>query len=99
MSHSSSIEALTPLKNAGHQFVCYGDCCSGIPEASHEATFARVNAIVSRLNPRPEFICFLGDEIKGLMADEGVLREQWQYWFGQEMAWLNRETTPLYHTT
>lgn len=94
-----TVKALTPSQKAGHQFVCYGDCCSGIPDGTHEATFTSVNAVVSRLNPRPEFICFLGDEIKGLMADETVLREQWGYWFEKEMAWLDREAIPLYHTT
>lgn len=99
MHLSPFIEALTPPQNSGHQFVFYGDCCSGIPGAPHEANFAQVNAVVSRLKPRPEFICFLGDEIKGLMADEAALREQWRYWFDQEMAWLNREASPLYQIT
>ena len=94
-----TVKALTPPQKAGHQFVCYGDCCSGILDGSHEATFASVNAVASRLNPQPEFICFLGDEIKGLMADETVLRQQWRYWFEKEMAWLDREAIPLYHTT
>jgi hypothetical protein len=93
------IEALTPLQPGGHQFVCYGDCCSGIAAAPHEATFASVNKVVSRLQPAPEFICFLGDEIKGLTADEALLRQQWRYWFDREMAWLDRDRIPLYHTT
>jgi len=82
-----------------HRFVLYGDCCSGIPGAKHEANFAAVNSVVSQLQPRPDFICFLGDEIKGLVADPAVLREQWKHWFGREMAWLDRDAIPLYHTT
>lgn len=58
-----------------------------------------MNQVISRLNPPPEFICFLGDEIKGLTADEAVLRRQWHYWFDREMAWLDRDRIPLYHTT
>lgn len=95
----SSIPALVPGDGGGHQFVCYADCCSGIPGAPHEATFASVNRIVSRLDPRPEFICFPGDEIRGLTADDEILWEQWRYWFEQEMAWLDRDAIPLYHTT
>jgi hypothetical protein len=44
-------------------------------------------------------ICFLGDEIIGLTADSGVLRQQWRYWLDQEMAWLDQHAIPLYHTT
>lgn len=108
----TSVQALTPRSArasaagregwpapAGHQFVVYGDCCSGIPGARHEATFASVNAVVARLAPQPEFVCFLGDEVRGLVADAAVLREQWRYWFQQEMAWLDRDQTPLYHST
>ena len=94
-----SIAALLPRSEGGHQFVCYGDCCSGIPDGPHEATFASVNAVLARLEPQPEFVCFLGDEIKGLLADETALREQWAHWFEREMAWLDREAIPLYHTT
>lgn len=94
-----SIPALTPRHGTGHQFVCYADCCSGVPGAAHESTFAAVNSVVARLRPQPEFICFPGDEIIGLTADEEKLREQWRYWFEQEMAWLDRKAIPLYHTT
>jgi hypothetical protein len=96
---SSPIPALVPRGGAGHQFVCYADCCSGVPGAPHEATFAAVNGVVARLRPRPEFICFPGDEIRGLTADDEALRQQWRYWFEREMAWLDRGAIPLYHTT
>lgn len=81
-----------------HQFVVYGDSCSGVPGGRHEATTAAVNRVVARLDPQPEFICFLGDEVLGLTTDEAALRAQWAYWFDHEMAWLDRDI-PLYHTT
>jgi hypothetical protein len=70
-----------------------------VPGAPHETTFAAVNAVVSRLRPRPEFICFPGDEVIGLTADDDVLRAQWRHWFDREMSWLDRDAVPLYHTT
>lgn len=93
------ILALLPRDGAGHQFVIYADACSGVPGAPHETTFAAVNAIVARLHPCPEFICFPGDEIQGLTTDDAALRAQWRHWHDQEMAWLDRATIPLYHTT
>ncbi|CAN5372234.1 hypothetical protein BH10CHL1_BH10CHL1_37340 [soil metagenome] len=93
------IPALLPRDGMGHQFVCYADSCSGVPQAAHASTFATVNAVVARLQPPPEFICFPGDEIVGLSADHEILRQQWQYWFVQEMAWLDQATIPVYHTT
>ena len=88
-----------PRDSEGQQFVIYADACSGVPGALHETTFAAVNAVVARLHPRPEFICFPGDEIQGLTADMTALRAQWRHWFDQEMAWLDRDAIPLYHTT
>ena len=93
------IAALLPRDGAGQQFVIYADACSGIPGAPHETTFAAVNAVVARLYPRPEFICFPGDEIQGLTADMTALRAQWRHWFDRELAWLDRDAIPLYHTT
>jgi hypothetical protein len=93
------IPALMPHDGMGYQFLCYGDSCSGVPGAPHEATFAAVNAVAARLWPPPEFVCFLGDEITGLTTDSEVLRQQWRYWFDHEMAWLDRHVIPLYHTT
>ena len=91
------IPAIRPA-SPGHQFVCYADACSGVAGGLHESTFSRVNRVVSRLSPAPEFICFPGDEIIGLTANKASLREQWRHWFEQEMGWLD-EATPLYHTT
>lgn len=92
------IPALTP-RGAGHQFVCYADSCSGVPGAPHEKNLAGINRVVRRLRPQPEFICFPGDEIVGLTADEDKLRRQWRHWLDREMGWLDRDTIPLYHTT
>jgi GNAT superfamily N-acetyltransferase len=92
------IAALLP-RSAGHQFVFYGDACSGVPGALHEGTFASINAVVRRLAPSPEFILFLGDEIAGYTADTDTLRRQWRHWLDHEMAWLDRHTTPMWHTT
>lgn len=97
--NASRIPALLPGNIGGHQFVVYGDSCSGVPGAIHEATTAAVNRVVAHLDPAPEFICFLGDEVIGLTTDEADLRDQWQYWFDVEMAWLDRERIPLFHTT
>ena len=95
----SAIPALLPRDGSGHQFVCYADSCSGVPGAPEEATFAQVNAVVERLQPQPQFICFPGDEIIGLSADEVTLRAQWRHWFAEELKWLDRKGIPLYHTT
>lgn len=92
------IPALLP-RGGGHQFLLYGDSCSGVPNALHQTTFASVNAVAQRLHPQPEFILFPGDEIIGLVPDAATLRAQWRYWLDTEMAWLNRTTTPIWHTT
>ena len=42
------IPALCP-RGRGHRFVLYGDACTGIPGAPHEATFARINAVLRRI--------------------------------------------------
>ena len=94
-----TIPALLPCDTDGHQFVVYADCCSGIPGRGNAERFAAVNAVLQRLDPQPEFILFPGDEIQGLVSDPDVLREQWRYWFEEEMAWLDRDSIPLYHTT
>lgn len=95
---SLPIPSLLP-RGAGHQFVVYGDACSGIPGAPHAACFAAVNTVVRRLAPQPEFIIFTGDEIAGLSADPAELRRQWRHWLDHEMAWLDRQAIPLWHAT
>ena len=90
---------ILPAATDGHQFVIYGDSCSGVPGALHETKLAQINAVLQRLAEDPQFVCFPGDEIIGLTPDEANLRQQWSHWFNHEMAWLDRETIPLYHTT
>jgi len=92
------VPALVP-RGGGHQFVFYGDCCSGIPGGPFEGNFARVNAALQRLNPSPGFIVFLGDHITGQPAGADGLRRQWRRWLDVEMAWLNSRPTPVYHVT
>lgn len=92
------IPALLP-KEPGHQFVLYGDSCSGVPGARHEQTHRAMNSVVSRLRPKPDFVVFPGDEIIGLTSDEAELREQWAHWLSSEMAWLDRDSIPLYNST
>ncbi len=98
MLERNPIPVLKPRAD-GHQFVVYGDSCSGVPGAPHEKTFRQINSAISALMAAPQFICFLGDEIMGLSADGVELRQQWQHFFEQEMAWLDRAAIPLYHTT
>lgn len=93
------IPALVPRDSAGFQFACYSDCCSGVPGGAHESTFAAVNAAVSRLDPQPEFICFPGDEVRGLTASAEELRRQWRYWTDVEMGWTASRSIVVYHTT
>jgi hypothetical protein len=92
------IPSLLPAKS-GHHFVIYGDSCSGVPGATHEKTFASVNAVVRRLHPQPQFIVFPGDEVVGLTADANALRMQWHHWLNSEMGWLDLRVVPLWHTT
>src|ERR1700733_68345 len=92
------IPALVP-RGHGHQFLLYGDSCSGIPDTLHARTFAQVNAIVARITPQPDFIVFPGDEIAGLTAKADVLRAQWRHWLDVEMRWLDRQGIPLWHAT
>ncbi|ACM25850.1 metallophosphoesterase family protein [Rhizobium rhizogenes] len=95
---ANPIPSLLP-QGSGRNFVLYGDSCSGVPGALHEKTFAAVNAVLRRLDPPPEFILFPGDEVIGLTADAQELRAQWRHWLDNEMGWLDRQKTPLWHTT
>jgi hypothetical protein len=96
--HGNAIRSLMP-RGPGHQFLVYGDSCSGVPGGRHEATFAAVNAVARRLDPAPGFVAFLGDEVIGLTTDENDLRVQWRHWLDVETAWLDRTSTPMFHTT
>ncbi len=91
----------------------YGDCCSGRPGHEYEVDFATINAVAKRVveDRRPQFICFLGDNISGkklhpppgetggITDDKDELHRQWRYWFDHEMAWLDRNKYPLFHIT
>jgi hypothetical protein len=92
------IPALLP-RGDGHQFVLYGDACSGVPGAPHEQTFAAANAVVRRLAPKPQFVVFPGDEIAGLTPHPDQLRSQWRHWLDQEMGWLDTLMIPMWHST
>ncbi len=98
LTSDKRIHALVP-RGEGYQFVVYADSCSGVAGLLHESTFASVNSVIQQLNPQPDFICFPGDEIRGLTADDAALREQWRYWFEHEMAWHDFQSIPFYHTT
>lgn len=93
-----ALPALLP-RGRGHQFVVYGDCCSGIPGGAFEANFAAVNAALRRISPAPQFILFAGDHIYGLTDNAETFRSQWRYFFEHEMAWLDRKAVPLYSAT
>ncbi|MEM1429754.1 MAG: metallophosphoesterase [Pseudomonadota bacterium] len=93
-----AIEALTP-RGAGHQFVFYGDSCSGVPGHLHEQKLGKVNAVVRRLRPAPDFAVFPGDEVIGLIPDEAELRRQWHHFFDVEMAWARAADLRIYHAT
>jgi len=88
-ARSAAIPALVP-RGAGHQFVLYGDSCSGVPGGRHEQAFARVNAVVRRLAPGPQFLVFAGDEVAGLTPEPRALRAQWRHWLDVEMGWRDR---------
>jgi len=94
-----TIAALAPRDPTGRRFAFYSDCCSGVKGGPFESTLAAVNAVVSRLRPRPEFIAFPGDAIAGYTTDLAELRRQWKYWTDIEMQWLREPQIPLYQST
>jgi hypothetical protein len=94
-----TIPGILPRDATGRRFVLYSDCCSGVPGGPFEATLAQVNAVVSRLRPRPEFIAFPGDAVAGYTTDPAELRRQWRYWTETEMRWLRELGIPLYQST
>jgi hypothetical protein len=91
--------ALLPRGGTGHHFVFYADCCSGVPNAPNATSHAAVNRVVARIQPRPEFIAFPGDAVTGYVNDYTALRQQWDYWWNTEMAWLKPLGIPLYQST
>lgn len=91
-----AIPSLLPVKD-GHQFVVYGDSCSGIPNTPAEATLTALNAVIGRLSKKPELCIFAGDEVIGLTGNRKSLLAQWRYWLDVEMQWINAISIPLYN--
>lgn len=95
---SDLIPALIPHDPDGHQFVAYGDCCSGIRGGGSEKIFAAVNDVVRRLMPQPDFYCWLGDSLADSREEAAELRAEWDYWLNVEMGWLDK-SVPFYRIT
>jgi hypothetical protein len=88
-----------PAAAREHQFVFYGDCCSGVPGAPSKANFKRVNAALQQTHPSPDFVLFLGDHIADSTAQTPAeLRQLWDYWLQHEMAWCDADI-PIFHLT
>ena len=90
---------MLPWTSGGHQFVVFGDCCSGIPGTDSERHFRAVNTARRYLRPRPAFICFLGDHVAGLIPDIDRLRAQWSYFLKVENRAVQDEIADVYHLT
>ncbi len=97
-TETGPIEALVP-HGQGHQFALYGDSCSGVPGHLHEANLAKVNDVVLRLTPEPEFVVYPGDEVIGLTGCEDELRAQWAHWWNKEMVALVERDVPIFNCT
>ena len=104
MSQQQSIPALMPRTETGGQFVAYGDCCIGPPEPgrNHEQHLPAVHTVLHRLQPRPDFVCFLGDMIWGLTREHGpnfdaeALEAEWQRVLAGPMRPLTDLGAPVY---
>jgi Calcineurin-like phosphoesterase len=91
--------ALRARGKSGHRFVWMGDCCSGRPGERNERNFAAINKVLQMLNPMPEHVVFLGDNISGYTADEAELRSQWKYFLEKEFNFLDHPSIPVHHIT
>lgn len=69
------------------RFVLLGDSCSGSPDSPYAAQLAKLGE--SLKSQSPEAVFFLGDSVQGENADYEVQRQQFEYWRGTEMAWVN----------
>jgi len=96
---TNPLPALTPRDKTGQHFVLYADCCSGVKGSAYGANLRKVNSVVGRLRPGPDFIAFPGDAVSGFTTDYDALRGQWEYWHGTEMKWLQETGIPLYQST
>lgn len=92
------VPALTVRGSGGHRFVWMGDCCSGVPGQRHERNFAAVNKVLQSLDPMPEHVVFLGDNVSGYTSDEAELRAQWKYFLEKEFNFLDAKI-PVHHIT
>jgi len=95
-SVSGPVTAILP-RGKGHNFVWMGDCTSGIPGARHEKNFAAVNKLLLALDPEPDHLVFLGDDIMGYTNDEAELRGQWKHFLGNEFTFRRDRDVPTYH--
>ncbi len=104
MSQSTTLQPLLPRSKQGCHFVAYGDCCIGPPEPGrrHEEHLAAVHRVMHRLDPRPQFACFLGDLIWGLTPEHGpnhdgeALRQEWAEKLAREMKPLADLDVPVF---
>jgi hypothetical protein len=95
----SAIPALLPRGGPGHQFVVMGDSCAGVEGARNGENLRRVDQVLARLDPAPEFVCFAGDNVMGSIKDYAALRRQWDRFFAAEFVTPGRKKIPLYTTT
>ncbi|HAB14535.1 MAG TPA: hypothetical protein DCE47_22860 [Planctomycetaceae bacterium] len=104
MSESTTLRSLLPRTERGCHFVAYGDCCIGPPEPGrgHEEHLAAVHRVMHQLDPRPQFVCFLGDLIWGLTREHGPnhdgdsLRQEWAVKLPREMKPLTDLDVPVF---
>ena len=92
------VSALTARGAGGHRFVWMGDCCSGVPGQRHERNLAAVSKVLQSLDPMPEHVVFLGDNVSGYTPDEAELRAQWKYFLEKEFNFLPA-SIPVHHVT
>jgi hypothetical protein len=90
------VSALLP-RGDGHQFVWLGDCTSGVPGARHERNFAAINKLMLNLDPVPEHVVFLGDNVAGYAVEEAELRAQWKYFLEKEFTFARDRDVPVYN--
>lgn len=84
-----------PLPQA-HQFVVYGDACSGRPNTINSRTLAALNAMLSRRRT-PDFVLFMGDEISGLSHSRAHMQSQWDHFLLHERQWPSADRLTFYH--
>ena len=104
VGESKTLRSLLPRTETGCHFVAYGDCCIGPPEPGrgHEEHLAAVHRVMHQLDPRPEFVCFLGDLIWGLTREHGPnhdgesLRQEWAVKLPREMKPLTDLDVPVF---